>query len=107
MRQAYVAFLRTLSAQLTALPESAFDAELPEMDVFYLDEIASLRSNLAAAIPMWTESQRTEVRGGWEELQTGAKKAWSWDIGSLAERTEDEEGDEEEEGEYAPMVVET
>lgn len=105
----YIALLNTLSAQLTALPDNAFDAELPEMDVFYMDEIESLRQGLQSA-----GSKRRDdpgVLAAWEGLRKSAKR-WGWTIAPLLEGRRDQNKDEEmeseseEEGEYAPQVVE-
>lgn len=104
LRKTYTALLHSLCAQLGALPPNAFDAELPEMDVFYLDEIESLRIGLAQGIC----AGDAEVQKGWEALRNSARR-WGWSISPLSSVTpqagQDEESDEE--GEYAPQIVET
>ena len=104
VKAAYIAFLRTLSAHLLALPDEAFDAELPEMDVFYLDEIESLRQALGRGVG----KDDSGVQEAWEGLRESVKR-WGWTISPLSDG-EAEQGEEEEEsdeeGEYAPQVVE-
>lgn len=105
IRKTYTALLHTLSAQLTALPDHAFDAELPEMDLFYLDEIEALRIGLNRGVC----AGDTEIGNGWEGLRTAAKR-WGWNIGPLSGRpvvVQDTEEESDEEGEFAPQIVET
>lgn len=106
----YIALLNTLSAQLGALPDNAFDAELPEMDVFYFDEIESLRQGLVGGVGR----DDPDVLAAWEGLRKSAKR-WGWAISPLSGKTiaspgheheVEEEEESEEEGEYAPQVVE-
>jgi A1 cistron-splicing factor AAR2 len=90
----------TIAAQIQSIPSGSFETELPEFDLFYLDEIESLRANLASA--PWRE----QVIAQWKRLQA-AGKTWRWDIDGLEASTRPDESDEEdEEGEYAPVVVE-
>ncbi|WVQ80792.1 hypothetical protein IAT38_002897 [Cryptococcus sp. DSM 104549] len=109
-RSAYQALLRTLAAQLDAIPDGTFNTELPEMDAFYLDQIESLRKNLTGAMwgkegTAWKEAERQEMKGLWGKLRDTAWRKWKWDVDELGHVVDDEE-DEDEEGEYAPMVVE-
>jgi len=95
----YAEFVSTLAAQLRALPNGVFETELPEFDLFFLDEIESLRQNLASA--PW----RKQVEQPWRELRK-VGQTWNWrleDIGPEVISTEEDE--EDEEGEYAPVVV--
>jgi A1 cistron-splicing factor AAR2 len=104
LRKTYISLLLTLSAQLAALPESAFEAELPEMDVFYLDEIEALRGHLSEVVGGWTAAEQGKVREGWARLKAVSRKMWRWELEDLGD---EEEEDEDEQGEYAPVVVET
>jgi A1 cistron-splicing factor AAR2 len=96
---------------LEALPKNAFDLELPEMDVFYLDEIEQLRIGLAS-LGGEAEKGKDGLGKAWDALRK-AGKGWGWDIGQLkpvgvagaAMNDGDDESDEE--GEYAPQIVET
>ncbi|WVR06940.1 hypothetical protein IAU60_003976 [Kwoniella sp. DSM 27419] len=109
---AYVKLVNILSFQIQAIPGGTFDTELPEMDAFYLDQIEALQRNLAAAgFRSSTGTSCSDEQGGlnqaWIALQSAADK-WGWDIGGLApgSNAPESEDEEEEEGEYAPMVVE-
>lgn len=108
VHKVYIALLHTLAAQLSALPDHAFDAELPEMDLFYLDEIEQLRQGLAAG----AGGGEGEIQTAWEALRKSARR-WGWDLDPLlplSVRTAggtEEEDESEEEGEYAPQIVET
>jgi A1 cistron-splicing factor AAR2 len=97
---------------LGALPKNAFDMELPEMDLFYLEEIEQLRiglmtlGNFGAGGP-----EEVRLKEAWQALQKAAK-GWGWDIDDFKSSSGDQAGDavtsddeEEEEGEYAPQVV--
>lgn len=87
--------LITLAAQIFAIPESAFDAELPEMDVWFMEELEELRSVVATLGGM---------DEAWNGLRSVAKERFNWDVSEL--HGDDDDSDEEE-GEYAPVVVET
>jgi hypothetical protein len=86
--------------------------ELPEMDLFYLEEIEQLRTGLAS-LGGSSGKEGEKLGQAWQALKTAAK-AWGWDIGDLR-RISGQSGDgptmdeveSEEEGEYAPQVVET
>lgn len=106
----YKELLKTLRVEIEALPDGVFDTELPEMDVFYLDQLENLRRNLAFAI--WgeveegtacTEPERQSFKSLWNALRDSAWKKWKWDIDELGHRVDEE--DEDEEGEYAPVIV--
>jgi len=82
------------------------------MDLFYLEEIEQLRTGLAG-LGGASGKEGEKLGQAWQALKTAAK-GWGWDIGDLksASRQSGDEpaGDEvesEEEGEYAPQVVET
>jgi len=84
--------------------------ELPEMDLFYLEEIEQLRIGLSQSGILGqagTGEKRDGLVMAWEALQK-AGKGWGWQIevlGSGGQGKGDDESDEE--GEYAPQVVET
>jgi A1 cistron-splicing factor AAR2 len=103
LQETYFALLATLTSQLCALPESAFDSELPDLDTFYLAQIGNLRANLGAALgaPKWWGSAGRLI-AAWKNLQEAAMKR-GWEVEDL--RMGDEDSDDEE-GEYAPVVVE-
>lgn len=102
----YISLVETVTAQLTALPDAAFETDLPEMDVFYLDEIEALHSNLAGALGGWSDAEQNKVQEAWARLQLGAKDKWRWQLDDLSRAVGVDEEDEEEEGEDAPIVVE-
>ncbi|OXG24816.1 A1 cistron-splicing factor AAR2 [Cryptococcus neoformans Tu401-1] len=111
MKILYKELLKSLRVEIEALPDGVFDTELPEMDVFYLDQLESLRRNLASAIwgeveegTAWTDLERQSFKSLWNALRDSAWKKWMWDIDELSHRVDEE--DEDEEGEYAPVVVE-
>lgn len=122
VRQSYISLIKILGAQLGTLPAGVFDAELPEMDVWYIDEIEALRAGIRGGagrvvdveieMPVWADMEgMREVEDAWSGLKRSARR-FGWDIlaleletgGGRAASTEDEEDDEE--GEYAPVVVE-
>ena len=112
IRKAYTSLLHTLATQLGALPKNAFDMELPEMDLFYLEEIEQLRIGLAN-LAEGSGKEVEKLEQAWHALKTAAK-AWGWDIGDLRSTSgqsrdghEMDEVESEEEGEYAPQIVET
>lgn len=96
----YVEVIQALSAQLSVIPDGSFETELPELDLFFLDEIERLRHNLIGSNPTPGLIQ------AWQGLQTVTKK-WGWELESLeAEPIGAEIEESDEEGEYAPQVVE-
>ena len=94
------AFICAVAVQITAFPAGTFETELPELDVFYLDEIESLRSHILAA----GHTTSPKIEAAWKELQKAGTQ-WGWSITDLSS-TSAAESDSEEEGEYAPVVVE-
>jgi A1 cistron-splicing factor AAR2 len=112
IRKAYTSLIHTLAIQLGALPKNAFDMELPEMDLFYLEEIEQLRTGLAS-LGGSSGKEGEKLGQAWQALETAAK-GWGWDIGDLKSASgqsgagpASDEVESEEEGEYAPQVVET
>ncbi|WWD03108.1 hypothetical protein V865_001155 [Kwoniella europaea PYCC6329] len=114
VQETFVSLVDTLASQIQAIPEGTFDTELPELDVFYLDQIDSMRKNLSVAISIskdsdkWDENAREKIGSSWTKLK-GAGKPWGWEIGDLSidrvgQNNDDDE--ESEEGEYAPVIVE-
>lgn len=109
----YITLVHTLAAQLAALPKDAFEGELPELDVFYLDEIEALRRGLARGRSGWPQGDVQVSSGAWQVLRKSCE-AFGWEVGVLTadehpdagRAGEDEEDEEDEEGEYAPVVVE-
>lgn len=98
--------IETLKAQLVALPEGVFDTELPELDAYFMDELENLRLNISGASSRWAGPMRQKVETAWEDLQSKCKARWGWTIGSLSEaRLQSDEESDEEEGEYAPVIV--
>jgi hypothetical protein len=81
------------------------------MDVFYLDQLESLRTGLVGGMesststPPWSEEDKEGVRAAWGRLGELARKEWGWELGELTSGAEASE-DEEEEGEFAPVIVE-
>lgn len=101
-RETFITFVTVLAAQIRALPDSAFTTELPDMDTLYMDEIEQLVKNLGAALAepqWWGLAKRVAVE--WDKLDAAAKER-GWELQPLAAGDEDEE---DEEGEYAPVVV--
>ena len=99
--------LGALSAQLAALPDGVFETELPEMDLFYLDELGYLREHLRDAMSELSDTDRNSIESAWRRLQRVAQR-WDWRVPDLRSmETTGEEDDETEEGEYAPVIVET
>lgn len=101
LAKVYGGLITTLAVQLKALPAGVFETELPEFDLFFLDEIESLRQNLGAA--PWS----VQLTLQWQELRK-AGRTWNWDLGDLETHTAhvNEEEESDEEGEYAPVIVE-
>jgi A1 cistron-splicing factor AAR2 len=112
IRKAYTSLVHTLAVQLGALPKNAFDMELPEMDMFYLEEIEQLRIGLAS-LGEGNGKEVEKLGQAWKALQTAAR-GWGWDIEDLKTAggpsgggSGSDEDESEEEGEYAPQIVET
>ncbi|WVW84051.1 hypothetical protein I302_106079 [Kwoniella bestiolae CBS 10118] len=115
VQDTYIALVDTLASQIQAIPDGTFDTELPELDVFYLDQTDSLRRNLGTAMslsedtPRWDGVASTRVISSWSKLREAGKQ-WGWEISELtmnSARLNGEDDDEsEEEGEYAPVIVE-
>jgi A1 cistron-splicing factor AAR2 len=97
---------QALTAQLVALPEGVFDTELPELDAYFMDELENLRVNISAASSHWAGPVRQTVDIAWKDLQSKCKARWGWTIDGLSEaRPQSDEESDEEEGEYAPVIV--
>lgn len=103
----YTSLLDTICAHLIALPETAFDTELPELDAFMMDALSTLRLNMAA--PTVSETAAIlESNQAWRRLDAVARDKWSWDIGggsAIIEHDENGRVDFDEEDEYAPVIV--
>jgi A1 cistron-splicing factor AAR2 len=115
----YITSVQTLAAQLTALPEGVFDTELPELDVWLLGEIDALRNDVKTSVRsgvrerVWAgEGSKAvqvikELETAWGRLiQAGRRYQWEierLDLQATGQAELDEES--EEEGEYAPIVV--
>jgi A1 cistron-splicing factor AAR2 len=111
-RQSVVELIRTLGTQLQALPEGVFDTELPELDVWFNEELEHLRRALDAALGvdggLWSNHGTSEVLNQWTGLRTGARR-FQWrleELGGPSSRGKEEGEEDEEDGEYAPVVVE-
>lgn len=77
------------------------------MDMFYIEEIETLRDSLRLALLRWSEREKGEMEKAWVELVGVAKRSWNWSLGSLDANVDIGEDEEEDEaGEYAPQVVE-
>ncbi|ORX35812.1 A1 cistron-splicing factor [Kockovaella imperatae] len=101
----YTAFLRSLTAQFDALPETIFESELPEMDLFFLDELEYLRGNLGSGMVDWIADDRARIQEAWKLLQ-GVVVKWRWDLKPIVVGEAVDDDDDIEDGEYAPVVVE-
>ena len=106
-----VKLLETLAAHLAALPDGVFETELPEMDTYYLGELENLRMNIAASLArpaghcIWKDAEQIRsVMDAWESLRVAARR-WGWALGAPNPTMVDVEDEDEEEGEYAPVVV--
>lgn len=82
------------------------------MDMFYLEEIEQLRTGLAS-LGGSSGKEGEKLGQAWQTLKAAAK-GWGWDIGDLKCASGDsgdgpasDEVESDEEGEYAPQVVET
>lgn len=103
----YNSLIDTLSAQTDVLPDTIFESELPEMDLFFLDELEYLRGNLSRGIASWKAEDQTEILERWTKFRSLVEK-WKWEVQPLIVGTgaeDDDEDDEDEEGEYAPAIV--
>ena len=132
----YTAFLqRGLRPHLQYLRPEFFDADLPGLDNFLQDELAALRLSLRAARRQYASTPPApgaELFGHlervWESVRAIAQSKFGWILGGLAQDGWDDlrrstegktrieynllaQGDEEdeytEEGEDAPVIVET
>ena len=73
------------------------------MDLFFVDEIESLRINLATLL---VESSHAKFETAWKGLQSAGQR-WSWIIQDLDAVVDSDEEEEDELGEYAPVIVDT
>ncbi|WWC94316.1 hypothetical protein V866_001158 [Kwoniella sp. B9012] len=115
IQEAFISLVNTLASQIQIIPDGTFDTELPELDVFYLDHFESMRKNLTGAISIskdsdkWDENAREKIGSSWTKLKE-AGKPWGWEIGDLSKdqpaQNSDDDEESEEEGEYAPVIVE-
>ena len=132
----YTAFLqRGLLPHLHYLRSEFFETDLPGLDNFLQDELAALRLSLRAARRRYASTPFTpdaelfgHLERAWESLRTIAETKFGWTLGGLAQdgwtdlrrstggktRIEynllaqgDEEDEYTEEGEDAPVIVET
>ncbi|CAK9781212.1 hypothetical protein CC85DRAFT_305890 [Cutaneotrichosporon oleaginosum] len=102
-RETALAFVELLVAQIGSLPEHAA-VEVPDLEEFFEGEIEALRRGLGAALAVrgwWGLAKRAQA--AWSQLRAVAAKR-GWSIDTLPQGDEEED---EEEGEYAPVVVET
>lgn len=116
LRTLYSGWVDTLAAQISALPDGVFDTELPELDIWFMEEIEALRvhlsTGLGASDGLWVGGDKASgLQEGWDRLRRTAKRKFGWQIGELKPSTgvagEVGSGEEdEEEGEYAPVIVE-
>jgi A1 cistron-splicing factor AAR2 len=114
LRALCISFIAALTAQLHALPDGVFDTELPELDVWFNEELEALRGNISRAMGeaegLWADGEaRKELRVGWEEMKSVARRQFGWEVGELQSLAQLFDGvgeeDEDEDGEYAPVVV--
>lgn len=114
LRALYISFIAAFTAQNQALPDGVFDTELPELDVWYNEELEALRGNISRAMGeadgLWADGEaRKELRVGWEGMRVVARRKFGWEIGELQSLAQLFDGlgeeDEDEDGEYAPVVV--
>lgn len=114
LRALYISFIAAFTAQIQALPDGVFDTELPELDVWYNEELEALRGNISRAMGeadgLWADGEaRKELRVGWEGMRVVARRKFGWEIGELQSLAQLFDGlgeeDEDEDGEYAPVVV--
>lgn len=132
----YTAFLqRGLLPHLQYLRTEFFDADLPGLDNFLQDEFAALRLSLRAARRQYAGASPSpggelfsHLERAWESVRATAQSKFGWTLGGLTQDGWDDlrrstegktrieynllvQGDEEdeytEEGEDAPVVVET
>lgn len=103
-------------AQLEALPAGVFGTELPELDVWFVEELGSLRSGICRALGrqggLWEKLvDQHRVFAKWEELRNAARKKYGWVLGELSTSSggidlgEENGGSDDEDGEYAPVIV--
>jgi A1 cistron-splicing factor AAR2 len=115
IRQLYITFIQVVTAQLAALPEGVFDTELPELDIWLLGELDALRNNLREAVRPGVASAwsgegnkglqaRSDVETAWDDLIKAGQR-FRWELEPLCLRDTNCDEESEEEGEYAPVVV--
>lgn len=113
----YISAIKLLQSHLDSLPDGVFETELPELDIWYIDELEVLRGHLRRSLgetgSMWrTEESVQRVCAAWNELRGVAKRRYGWDLSELltdksSQKGGDDSEEEEEEGEYAPIIVES
>ncbi|KAM0790641.1 hypothetical protein ACM66B_004502 [Microbotryomycetes sp. NB124-2] len=122
-------FLAVLQAQLDFLDQSFFSDHMPGLDIFLLQELDHLNANLTDSAPAWSTLDDETVPAvkvwqqlieNWNSLGLKAMEKFGWEVkavrGARAQgyagyklQREDNEVDIEdlEEGEDAPVIIET
>ncbi|KAK4052433.1 hypothetical protein OIV83_002235 [Microbotryomycetes sp. JL201] len=121
-------FLSVLETQLAFLDQSFFSDHMPGLDIFLLQELDQLNANLTDSAPTWSQLDQAlpavkvwqQLIRNWNSLSMTATEKFGWEIKAVrGARTQgyagynllrrDNEVDIEdlEEGEDAPVIVET
>lgn len=92
LQQLYIDLIRSLEVQLDSLPDGVFDTELPELDMWYMEELALLRVNLMRASSgagaghggLWADDVvQRRLKAAWDGMEDVARRKFGWDIGGL------------------------
>lgn len=110
---AHIAFMQLLTAQLGALAPEAWAEDLATSEPRVLTDLAELRANIARALGAWAATPHAAERTppheallrAWCALSAATHARFQWTLDAVLD--EEAEADELEEGEDAPVIVES
>ena len=110
--ETHTAFLTVLRTQLAALPADAWAEELAAAELSMLDDLAQLRANIARSLGTWAsqcaentpEPAHEHLLVAWRKLSALARERFGW---ALDEQLDEEAEADGEDGDDAPVVVDT
>ena len=111
---AHIAFVELLTAQFSALPTDAWSGDLAMSEPRVLSDLAELRRNIARSLGAWAARARAPAERtppheallrAWKALSATAHTRFRWSLDAVLD--EEDEADEWEDGDDAPVVVET
>lgn len=111
---AHIAWMHTLAAQWKALPKQIWENELAYLEVSVLNDMACLRASIARSLGAWAtthpgaaaSTKHERLVHAWRKLSTAANEQFGWTLDAQLDEEAEADGDLEE-GEDAPVIVDT